>query len=55
MGRLRTWRYDEPVLPSERRAMRQEVLVLWILAGIMLLCVFAEPLMDAFMAMLGVR
>lgn len=55
MGRIREWRYDPPVLPSERRAMRQEVLVLWILVAIMLLATFAEPLMDAFMAMLGVR
>jgi hypothetical protein len=55
MGRLRTWRYDPPVLPSERRAMRQEVLVLWILVAIMLLATFAEPLMDMFMALLGVR
>ena len=55
MGRLRTWRYDPPVLPSERRAMRQAVLVLWILLAIGLVCVFAEPLMDAFMALLGAR
>jgi hypothetical protein len=52
MGRLSTWRYDPPVLPSERRAMRQEVLVLWILVGVMLLATFAEPLMDWLEALL---
>jgi hypothetical protein len=55
MGRLRTWRYDPPVLPSERRAMRQEVLVLWILVGIMLLATFAEPLADVLCNALGVK
>ena len=55
MGRLKTWRYDEPVLPSERRAMRQEVLVMWILVAIGILCVAAEPIMDAFMSLLGVK
>ncbi len=44
MGRLRTWRCDPPVLPSERRAMRQELLVLWILVAIMLVATFIEPL-----------
>jgi hypothetical protein len=55
MGRLRTWRYDPPVLPSERRAMRQELLVMWILVVIVLLATFAEPLADVLCNALGVR
>lgn len=55
MGRVRSWRYDPPVLPSERRAMRQEVLVLWILVAIMMLATFAEPLADVLCNALGVR
>ena len=46
MSRLRSWRDDPPVLPSERRAMRQEVLVLWFLVIVMFLSAYAEPIMD---------
>jgi hypothetical protein len=35
--------------------MRQEVLVLWILVGIMLLATFAEPLADVLCNALGVK
>lgn len=64
MGRLKTWRYSigerpwdfpEPVTREEHRALKDEFLVMVILVVVMLVCVFAEPLMDAFMAMLGVR
>lgn len=58
MGRYQPSRWTdpvEPVLPSERRAMRQELLVMLILVAIMLLATFAEPLMDVFMAALGAR
>jgi pyrroline-5-carboxylate reductase len=64
MGRLKTWRYSvgerpwelpEPVTAAEHRALKDEALVMLILLAIGLVCVFAEPLMDAFTAMLGVR
>jgi len=34
------------MLPCERRALRQETLVLWFLVGVMLLATFCEPLLD---------
>jgi hypothetical protein len=55
MSRLKTWRYDPPVTPQENRALKDEALVMALLVAIGLVCVFAEPLMDVFMAMLGVR
>jgi len=64
MARLKTWRfsvgerpwqYPEPVTAAEHRALKDEALVMVILVVIGLVCVFAEPLMDLFMAMLGVR
>ena len=39
--------------PEEHQAMQQELLVLGILVVMALGCVFAEPLMDVFMAILG--
>lgn len=55
MARLKTWRYDPPVTKEERVALQSEFWVMALLVAIGLVCVFAEPLMDAFMAMLGVR
>ena len=50
-----SWRYDEPVTAAEHRALKDELLVMVILVAIGLVCVFAEPLMDVFMAALGAR
>jgi hypothetical protein len=56
MSRLNYGRYQsEPVTEAEHRALKDEALVMVILVAIGLVCVFAEPLMDAFMAMLGAR
>lgn len=50
------WTYpEEPVTPAEHRALRQEVLALWILVAIGLFCVFAEPLADVLCNALGVK
>ena len=50
------WTYlDEPVTAAEHRALKHEFLVMVILLVIGLVCVFCEPLMDLFMAALGVR
>ena len=56
MPRMNYARYQpEPVTAAEHRALKDEALVMVILVAIGLVCVFAEPLMDAFMAILGVR
>ena len=55
MGRIRSWRYDPPVTEAEHSALRSELWVMMFLVAVMLLATFAEPLMDAFMAMLGAR
>ena len=55
MSRLNLGRYQPEVTEAEHRALKDEALVMMILVAIGLVCVFAEPLMDAFMAMLGVR
>ena len=55
MSRLKTWRYDPPVMPEEHAALKIEFRIIVILLIIGVVCVAAEPLMDVFMAMLGVR
>jgi len=60
MGRYKPgkWTYPYPqewMTPQEHSALRSEFWVMAFLVAVGLLCVFAEPLMDAFMAMLGVR
>jgi hypothetical protein len=56
MSRQNYGRYQpEPVTPAEHRALRQEVLVMWILVAIMLLATFAEPLADLLCNALGVK
>ena len=50
------WTYlDEPVTAAEHRALKIEFWVMAFLVAVMLFCVFAEPLMDLFCAMLGAR
>jgi len=46
---------DEPVTAAEHRALKHEFWFMLILVVVFLGIMFAEPLMDAFMAMLGVR
>jgi len=46
---------QEWMTPQEHSALRSEFWVMAFLVAVMLFCVFAEPLMDVFMAMLGVR
>ena len=46
MGRIRSWRYDPPVMPEEHAALKSEFRIIVILLIIGILCVFAEPLMD---------
>lgn len=56
MSRQNLGRYQpESVTPEEHRALKSEFLVMLILLAIGLLCVFAEPLMDVFMAALGAK
>jgi len=56
MSRLNYGRYQpEPVTPAELSALHSEFWVMALLLAIGLVCVFAEPLMDALCAMLGVR
>jgi hypothetical protein len=56
MGRLNYGGYQpEPVTPQENWALKHECIFMLILVAVFLGIMFAEPLMDAFMAMLGVR
>ena len=55
MSRLNYGRYQPEVTEAEHRALKDEALVMLILVVIGLVCVFAEPLMDLFMVMLGAR
>ena len=56
MSRQNYGRYQpEPVTPEENSALKSEFLVMMILVAVALVCAFAEPLMDLFMAALGVR
>jgi len=56
MSRINYARYQpEPVTAAEHRALKDEALVMAFLVAVGLLCVFAEPLMDVFMAALGVK
>jgi hypothetical protein len=56
MSRLNYGRYQpESMTEAEHRALKDEALVMLILVVIGLVCVFAEPLMDLFMVMLGAR
>jgi len=50
------WTYpDEPVTPAEHRTLKHEFWFMLILVVVFLGIMFAEPLMDLFCAMLGVR
>jgi hypothetical protein len=56
MSRLNMGRYQpEPVTEAEHSALKIEFRIIVILLIIGIVCVAAEPLMDVFCAMLGVR
>jgi hypothetical protein len=53
MSRHSYGRYQaEPVTPAEHSALQSEFWVMMILVAVGLLCVFAEPLLDALEALL---